>query len=76
MGTVKFGDLVPGKTIQEKVDPVTGKSSRTVIESKTAEERPRISIKADDGKTAKLPTGIGHGPIHAAGGCDYSGGGG
>jgi DNA-directed RNA polymerase subunit beta' len=44
-GTVKFGDLVPGKTMQEKVDPVTGKSSQTIIESKTGEERPRISIK-------------------------------
>jgi DNA-directed RNA polymerase subunit beta' len=58
-GSVKFGDLIPGKTIQEKVDPVTGKSSRTVIESKTAEERPRISIKGEDGKTAKLPKGSG-----------------
>ena len=28
-GTVKFGDIVIGKTMQEKVDPVTGKSSRT-----------------------------------------------
>ncbi|BBO92572.1 DNA-directed RNA polymerase subunit beta' [Desulfosarcina ovata] len=58
-GSVKFGDLIPGKTIQEKVDPVTGKSSRTVIESKTAEERPRISIKGEDGKTARLPKGSG-----------------
>jgi DNA-directed RNA polymerase subunit beta' len=58
-GTVKFGDLIPGKTMQEKVDPVTGKSSRTVTESKTGEERPRISIKGPDGKTAKLPTGSG-----------------
>ncbi len=58
-GTVKFGDLVPGKTMQEKVDAVTGKSSRTVIESKTGEERPRISIKGSDGKTAKLSSGSG-----------------
>ena len=58
-GVVKFGDLVPGKTMKEKVDPVTGKSSRTVIESKTGEERPRISIKGQDGRTAKLPTGSG-----------------
>ncbi len=58
-GAVKFGDLVPGKTMQEKVDPVTGKSSRTVTESKTGEERPRISIKGDDGKTAKLVGGSG-----------------
>ncbi len=58
-GSVKFGDLVPGKTMQEKVDSVTGKSSRTVIESKTGEERPRISIKGSDGKTAKLTSGNG-----------------
>lgn len=54
-GRVKFGDIVPGKTMQEKVDPVTGKSSHTIIESKSAEERPRISIKDTEGKTAKLP---------------------
>ncbi len=54
-GTVKFGDIVPGTTMQEKVDAVTGKSSKTVIESKIAEMRPRISIKDDSGKTAKLP---------------------
>ncbi len=53
-GTVKFGDIIPGKTMQEKVDPVTGKSSQTIIESKIAEDRPRISIKDKDGKTAKL----------------------
>jgi DNA-directed RNA polymerase subunit beta' len=53
-GTVKFGDIEPGKTMQEKVDPVTGKSSRTIIEAKNAEVRPRISIKDQDGKTAKL----------------------
>jgi DNA-directed RNA polymerase subunit beta' len=54
-GTVKFGDIVPGKTVQEKVDPVTGKSSHMIIESKSAEARPRISIKDEGGKTAKLP---------------------
>jgi DNA-directed RNA polymerase subunit beta' len=54
-GTVKFGDIAIGKTMQEKVDPVTGKSSHTIIESKSADERPRISIKDKDGKTAKLP---------------------
>ncbi len=54
-GTVKFGDITSGKTMQEKVDPVTGKSSRMIIESKSAEDRPRISIKDEDNKTAKLP---------------------
>jgi DNA-directed RNA polymerase subunit beta' len=58
-GTVKFGDITAGKTMQEKVDPVTGKSSRTIIESKSGEERPRISIKDKDGKTASLPSSSG-----------------
>jgi DNA-directed RNA polymerase subunit beta' len=58
-GTVKFGDVISGKTMQEKVDPVTGKSSRTVIESKSGEERPRISIKGQDGKTVSLPGHLG-----------------
>jgi DNA-directed RNA polymerase subunit beta' len=58
-GTVKFGDITAGKTMQEKVDPVTGKSSRTIIESKSGEERPRISIKDKDGKTANLPSSSG-----------------
>ena len=58
-GTVKFGDVISGKTMQEKVDPVTGKSSRTIIESKSGEERPRISIKDPDGKTVSLPGNLG-----------------
>ncbi len=58
-GMVKFGDIVLGKTLQEKVDAVTGKSSRTIIESKSAEDRPRISVKDSAGKTAKLPRSSG-----------------
>lgn len=58
-GTVKFGDIVPGKTLQEKVDPITGMSSRTIMETKSAEVRPRISIKDAEGKTASLPNSTG-----------------
>jgi len=58
-GTVKFGDVFPGRTLQEKVDPVTGKVIRTISESKSGEERPRISIKDSEGRTAKLPSGNG-----------------
>ncbi len=58
-GTIKFGDIIIGRTMQEKVDPVTGKSSHTIIESKNAEERPRISIKDKDGKTTKLTEATG-----------------
>ncbi len=55
-GKVKFGDLQVGKTLQEKVDPTTGKSSLTVVESK-GDLRPRISIKAESGETAEVPGG-------------------
>ncbi len=53
-GKVKFGDIIEGVTIQEKVDPVTGKSSKVVIQYKAAEYRPRISIKDERGRTKKL----------------------
>jgi DNA-directed RNA polymerase subunit beta' len=56
-GVVKYGDVLPGKTMQEKVDPVTGKASQVVVQHKDADVRPRISIKNDKGKTAKLPSG-------------------
>jgi len=54
-GVIRYGDIALGKTLQEKVDPVTGKSSRTIIESKAAEVRPRITIKGPDGKKMRYP---------------------
>ncbi len=53
-GKVKFGDIIEGVTIQEKVDPVTGKASKVVIQYKASEYRPRISIKDERGRTKKL----------------------
>ena len=58
-GMIKFGDIFPGRTLQEKVDQVTGKVIRTISESKSGEERPRISIKDTEGRTAKLRSGSG-----------------
>jgi len=54
-GTVKFGDITDGVTMQERRDKVTGKISRVIVESKDLESRPRISIKDSQGKTASLP---------------------
>ena len=54
-GVVKFGDILEGHTMQEKRDPVTGKISRVVVESRDVDIRPRISIKDAGGKTASLP---------------------
>ena len=56
-GVVKYDDIMPGKTLQEKVDQVTGKSSRTIIDYKGAEVRPRLSIKGPDGKIVRLEGG-------------------
>jgi DNA-directed RNA polymerase subunit beta' len=54
-GTVKFGDILDGRTMQEKRDKVTGKISRVIVESHDLDIRPRISIKDSSGKTASLP---------------------
>ncbi len=56
-GTVKFGDLLEGVTIEERVDERTGLSTKVVIDTKDIEKRPRISMKGPDGNTLKLPNG-------------------
>jgi len=56
-GTVKFGDIAEGQTMQEKLDPVTGKSSKVVVEYREADVRPRISIKDEKGRTARIGDG-------------------
>ena len=43
-GFVAFEDMEEGKTMIERVDQVTGKSSKVIIESKQADIRPRIKI--------------------------------
>ncbi|MDI1432925.1 MULTISPECIES: DNA-directed RNA polymerase subunit beta' [Polyangium] len=55
-GIVKYGDLVEGVSVQERVDEVTGLSRKVVIESKAADLRPRISLKdPNSSATLKLP---------------------
>jgi DNA-directed RNA polymerase subunit beta' len=56
-GAVKFGDIAEGQTMQEKLDPVTGKSSKVVVEYREADVRPRISIKDEKGRTARVGDG-------------------
>ncbi len=54
-GTVKFGDIIEGKTMQEQVDEVTGLSRKVIVEFRGTDMRPRVSIKDKKGKTAKVP---------------------
>ncbi|MCD6389622.1 MAG: DNA-directed RNA polymerase subunit beta', partial [Desulfobulbaceae bacterium] len=54
-GKIKFGDIIEGTTMQELVDPITGKSSSVIIPSKVTQLNPRISLKTEKGKPIKLP---------------------
>jgi DNA-directed RNA polymerase subunit beta' len=54
-GTVKFGDLLEGLTMEERVDERTGLSTKVIIDCKDLDKRPRVSIKDTDGKTLRLP---------------------
>ncbi len=54
-GTIKYGDVIEGITMQEKVDAVTGRSSLVIIHTAGgAQMSPRITVKNDRGKTVKL----------------------
>jgi DNA-directed RNA polymerase subunit beta' len=53
-GIVKFGDIIEGKTMQERLDEVTGFSSKVIMNFKDQESRPRVSIKDEGSKTIKL----------------------
>ncbi len=54
-GKVKYGDVLEGKTMEERVDERTGARSNVIVEFKDLDVRPRISIKDGGGRTAKLP---------------------
>ena len=54
-GRLKFGDIYEGKTMQERLDPVTGKSTKVIVASGDPNVRPRVSIKESSGKTIQVP---------------------
>ncbi len=57
-GRIKYGDVIEGDTMQERVDQVTGKVSRVIIHATTAKHSsPRVSLKDSRGRTIKLPNG-------------------
>jgi DNA-directed RNA polymerase subunit beta' len=58
-GVVKFGDILEGVTMEEKVDERTGLSTKVVIDTKETDKRPRISIKDAVGTTQKISSGSG-----------------
>jgi DNA-directed RNA polymerase subunit beta' len=56
-GKVKFGDILDGVTMTDKRDPVTGHSTKVIVETKDPDLRPRVSIKDEKGRTLRVPSG-------------------
>src|SRR5262249_51135782 len=59
-GTVKFGDILEGVTMEERVDERTGLSTKVIVDCKDLDKRPRGSIKDAEGKTMRLPGSENH----------------
>jgi len=57
-GKIKYGDVIEGDTMQERVDVVTGKASKVITMATVSKQtNPRITIKDERGRTHKLPGG-------------------
>ena len=60
-GTVEYLDLLDGVTLIEKVDEVTGLTSKVVVDykqmTKGVDLRPRLQLKDERGDVLKLPNG-------------------
>ncbi len=51
-GTIEYGDIVEGVTMQVRVDEQTGHSSMVIQESRDADARPRLVLKDANGEVA------------------------
>ncbi len=58
-GSIRFSDIVDGKTVQEKMDEATGQSTRTIMEYRTTNFRPSVSIVDENGEAKMRPTAQG-----------------
>ena len=60
-GRVEYLDLLDGVTLVERVDEVTGLTSRVVVDykqnAKGVDLRPRLQLKDENGEVLKLPNG-------------------
>lgn len=48
-GNIKFTDVIEGKTYQEKVDETTNKATKTIIEYRSTNFRPSITLLDEEG---------------------------
>ena len=56
-GIARFSDILEGKTVQEKVDDVTRQASLTIMEYRTTNFRPAISVCDENGNVKKRAHG-------------------
>jgi DNA-directed RNA polymerase subunit beta' len=60
-GKVEYLDLIEGITLVERMDEVTGLTSKVVVDykqtAKGVDLRPRLQLKGDSGEVVKLPNG-------------------
>ena len=49
-GVAKYADLVAARTLEEKVDALTGRSRKVVLDFKDAELKPRVELREADGR--------------------------
>ncbi len=56
-GTIKYGDILEGKTMEERVDERTGARSNVIVESKELDVRPR-KIPRETTKTKDITGGL------------------
>ena len=54
-GTIKFTDILEGKTYQEKVDEATHMSTQSIIEYRTTNYRPSVSVCDENGTVKQRP---------------------
>ncbi|MBQ9405551.1 MAG: DNA-directed RNA polymerase subunit beta' [Desulfovibrio sp.] len=52
-GFIRFTDIIDGKTVQEKVDDVTRQASLTIMEYRTSNFRPSISVCDEAGEVKR-----------------------
>jgi DNA-directed RNA polymerase subunit beta' len=64
-GFIRYKDIFEGKTVQEKMDEATRQSTRTIMEYRTTNFRPAISIIDADGTTKTRTSAQGTGVVDA-----------
>ncbi len=54
-GIVRYSDIVEGITFEEKMDEITNKATKTIVEYRSSNYRPSISICDEEGVVKKRP---------------------